>query len=147
MGILSIPFFESQYELEEEIIDILTNIMNVFTFIFIIILIVSYFASKALTYPLKYITQKIKKTSLAAYNEPLVWKSNDEIGLLIGEYNRMLENLEQSKLALSKTEKESAWREMAKQVAHEIKNPLTPMKLTLQHLQRLLKDNIDTHRD
>src|SRR5690606_17681958 len=54
---------------------------------------------------------------------------------------------EQSKLALSKTEKESAWREMAKQVAHEIKNPLTPMKLTLQHLQRLLKDNIDTHRD
>ncbi len=147
MGIISIPFFESQYELEEEIIDILTNIMNVFTFIFIIILIVSYFASKALTHPLKYITQKIKKTSLAAYNEPLVWKSNDEIGLLVGEYNRMLENLEQSKLALSKTEKESAWREMAKQVAHEIKNPLTPMKLTLQHLQRLLNEDKATHRE
>lgn len=147
IGIISIPFFESQYELEEEIIDILTNIMNVFTFIFIIILIVSYFASKALTYPLKYITQKIKKTSLSAYNEPLVWKSNDEIGLLVGEYNRMLENLEQSKLALSKTEKESAWREMAKQVAHEIKNPLTPMKLTLQHLQRLLHDNKEAHKE
>lgn len=146
MGILSIPFFESQYELEEEIIDILTNIMNVFTFIFIIILIVSYFASKALTYPLKFITQKIKKTSLAAYNEPLVWKSNDEIGLLVGEYNRMLENLEQSKRALSQNEKESAWREMAKQVAHEIKNPLTPMKLTLQHLQRLLSDNVESHK-
>lgn len=141
MGILSIPFFESQYELEEEIIDILTNIMNVFTFIFIIILIVSYFASKSLTYPLKFITQKIKRTSLSAYNEPIVWKSNDEIGLLVGEYNRMLENLEQSKRALSQNEKESAWREMAKQVAHEIKNPLTPMKLTLQHLQRLLKQN------
>ena len=147
MGIVSIPFFESQYELEDEIIDILTNIMNVFTFIFIIILIVSYFASKALTYPLKYITQKIKKTSLSAYNEPLVWKTNDEIGLLVGEYNRMLENLEQSKLALSKTEKESAWREMAKQVAHEIKNPLTPMKLTLQHLQRLLNDDKESHKE
>lgn len=145
MGILSIPFFESQYELEEEIIDILTNIMNVFTFIFIIILIVSYFASKSLTFPLKYITQKIKKTSLSAYNEPLVWRSNDEIGLLVGEYNRMLENLEQSKRALSQNEKESAWREMAKQVAHEIKNPLTPMKLTLQHLQRLLSQRDESN--
>jgi nitrogen fixation/metabolism regulation signal transduction histidine kinase len=106
---------------------------------------VSYFASKSLTYPLKFITQKIKKTSLSAYNEPLVWKSNDEIGLLVGEYNRMLENLEQSKKALSQNEKESAWREMAKQVAHEIKNPLTPMKLTLQHLQRLLSQKDETH--
>jgi len=57
----------------------------------------------------------------------------------VGEYNRMLENLEESKKALSRSEKESAWREMAKQVAHEIKNPLTPMKLTLQHLKRMLE--------
>lgn len=140
IGILSIPFFESKYDFQKELIDAFTSIIMVFTFIFIVILIVSYFASRVLTYPLRYITQKIKRTSLAEYNEPLVWKSDDEIGLLVGEYNRMLLNLEASKEALSKTEKESAWREMAKQVAHEIKNPLTPMKLTLQHLQRLLKD-------
>jgi len=138
MGVLSIPFFESKYELDKEIIVILINILNIFTFIFIVILIASYFASRVLTVPLSLITQKIKKTTLAGYNEPLEWDSDDEIGLMVGEYNRMLRNLEASKTALARGEKESAWREMAQQVAHEIKNPLTPMKLTVQHLKRTL---------
>lgn len=140
IGIMSIPFFESQYELDRQLIEVFSNIINIFTFIFIIFLIISYFASRLLTVPLRYITQKIKKTTLSEYNEPLVWNSNDEIGLMVGEYNRMLLNLEASKEALSRSEKESAWREMAKQVAHEIKNPLTPMKLTLQHLKRMLQE-------
>ncbi len=140
IGILSIPFFESQTELETQIITVLTNVINIFTIIFIIFLIVSYLASNILTFPLKYITQKLKRTSLADYNEPLSWNSDDEIGLMIGEYNRMLVKLESSKEALSRSEKESAWREMAKQVAHEIKNPLTPMKLSLQHLKRVLEN-------
>ena len=105
---------------------------------------ISYFASNILTEPLTLITQKIRKTTLYAYNEPLQWDSDDEIGLMINEYNKMLVKLEQSKEALAQTEKESAWREMAKQVAHEIKNPLTPMKLTLQHLQmRIERENPD----
>jgi signal transduction histidine kinase len=140
IGILSIPFFDSKAELERQIIDVFTNIINIFTFIFIILLVISYFASQLLTYPLQFITQKIKKTTLSEYNEPLEWKSDDEIGLLVGEYNRMLVNLEASKEALSRSEKESAWREMAKQVAHEIKNPLTPMKLILQHLKRIMNN-------
>ncbi|WPP51502.1 sensor histidine kinase [Catalinimonas niigatensis] len=139
MGILSLPFFESRNQLEEQIIQVLTNIMNIFTFVFIVFLIISYLASVLLTYPLKYITQKIRRTSLSDYNEPLSWDSDDEIGLMIGEYNKMLVKLEASKAALARSEKESAWREMAKQVAHEIKNPLTPMKLSLQHLKRKLQ--------
>ncbi|MGB3848412.1 MAG: ATP-binding protein [Tunicatimonas sp.] len=147
MGLLSIPFFESRNEVEEQIIQVLTNMMNIFTFVFIAFLIISYLASMLLTYPLKYITQKIKRTSLSDYNEPLSWESNDEIGLMVGEYNRMLVNLEASKAALARTEKESAWREMAKQVAHEIKNPLTPMKLSLQHLKRRLQEEYRTGMD
>lgn len=138
LGLISIPFFESRSQLESRIIQILTNVMNIFTFVFIAFLIISYLASVLLTYPLKYITQKIRRTSLSDYNEPLSWDSNDEIGLMVGEYNRMLVNLEASKAALARNEKESAWREMAKQVAHEIKNPLTPMKLSLQLLKRRL---------
>ncbi|MEK6478858.1 ATP-binding protein [Catalinimonas sp. 4WD22] len=139
MGMLSLPFFESRSQLEEQVIQVMTNIMNIFTMVFIVFLIISYLASILLTYPLKYITQKIKRTSLADYNEPLSWDANDEIGLMIGEYNKMLVKLEASKAALARSEKESAWREMAKQVAHEIKNPLTPMKLSLQHLKRKLQ--------
>jgi signal transduction histidine kinase len=139
MAMLSLPFFESRSELEQQIIKVLTNIMNIFTFVFIAFLIISYLASVLLTYPLQYITHKIRRTSLADYNEPLSWDTNDEIGLMIGEYNKMLVKLEASKAALARSEKESAWREMAKQVAHEIKNPLTPMKLSLQHLSRKLQ--------
>ncbi|MBC7921458.1 MAG: HAMP domain-containing histidine kinase [Ferruginibacter sp.] len=146
LGIVSIPFFESKTELDAQIIEVVTTILNIFTAIFLFFLVLSYFATRLLTVPLRLITRKIQKTSLHDYNEPLEWDSDDEIGLLVGEYNRMLLKLEASKAALSQSEKESAWREMARQVAHEIKNPLTPMKLTLQHLRRTLPVDNGTPR-
>ncbi|GAB3764093.1 sensor histidine kinase [Spirosoma pomorum] len=136
LGILSIPYLYARPEYDRQIIEVISSALSVFSALFIFFLILSYFASHALTKPLKMLTQKIKKTNLDRQNDPLPWYSDDEIGLLIREYNRMLVNLEESKQALAQNEKQSAWREMAKQVAHEIKNPLTPMKLTLQHLQR-----------
>jgi len=143
IGILSLPFFASQQDLEQNIVEVLSNIINIFTFVFIIFLFVSFFVSRGLTFPLRLITQKIKRTTLSSYNEPLSWNSDDEIGMMVTEYNRMLLNLEESKKALAISEKESAWREMARQVAHEIKNPLTPMKLTLQHMKRVIEEGKD----
>jgi two-component system nitrogen regulation sensor histidine kinase NtrY len=137
MGILSVPYFQSEAAHQRNEINIFTNIISIFTIIFLLFLLISYLASEYLTFPLKIITRKLQKTSLE-FNEPLSWETKDEIGLMVAEYNRMVKNLEESKKALARTEKESAWREMAQQVAHEIKNPLTPMKLTLQHLQRIL---------
>ncbi len=136
LGVLSIPYFYAQPELDRKIIEVIATSLSIFTALFIFFLVLSYFASHMLTRPLRMLTQKVKKTNLELPNDPLLWQSDDEIGLLIREYNRMLLKLEESKQALAQTEKQSAWREMAKQVAHEIKNPLTPMKLTLQHLQR-----------
>ena len=136
LGILSIPYFYARPELDRQIIDVIASALSIFTGLFLFFLILSYFASNVLTEPLRLLTQKISKTNLDRPNDPLPWHSDDEIGLLIREYNRMLVNLEESKQALAQGEKQSAWREMAQQVAHEIKNPLTPMKLTLQHLQR-----------
>ncbi|WP_299457001.1 HAMP domain-containing sensor histidine kinase [uncultured Microscilla sp.] len=147
LGILSIPFFDSKNELDEKMVNVLSTIMNIFTTIFIVFLIVSYFASQILTDPLRLITQKIRKTTLHEKNEPLEWNSKDEIGLMVDEYNKMLINLEKSKEALARSEKESAWREMARQVAHEIKNPLTPMKLTLQMLEMRLQQQEEEVRE
>jgi two-component system, NtrC family, nitrogen regulation sensor histidine kinase NtrY len=140
LGIVSLPFFESQAESERQVRGLLATVINVFTAVFIIFLLLSYFASRVLTVPLRLLTEKFRRTSLQKVNEPLSWQSDDEIGWLVGEYNKMLLNLEENKQALARQEKESAWREMAQQVAHEIKNPLTPMKLTLQHLQRTLSN-------
>lgn len=140
LGALGIPFFESTNNLKNEQLDVFTSLLNIFTFIFLISLIFVNLATSFLTRPLNLIAQKLSKTRLEDKNQPIDWKSNDEIGVLVKEYNRMLINLEKSKESLAQNEKEMAWREMAKQVAHEIKNPLTPMKLTLQQLQRALAD-------
>ncbi|TAH27474.1 MAG: sensor histidine kinase [Cytophagales bacterium] len=147
LGIIGIPFFESKQELERQMIEVFTTIINIFSLLFIIFLILSYILSKNLTIPLNIITLNIKKTTLGNTNEKIYWNTQDEIGLLISAYNQMLEKLEISKEALKNSEKEKAWREMAQQVAHEIKNPLTPMKLTIQYLnQNILLPNDEQHQ-
>jgi two-component system nitrogen regulation sensor histidine kinase NtrY len=138
-GILGIPFFQSAYSLERAQITILANILNIFAGIFIVLLVLSYFVSRWLTFPLTFITQSLKRTSLMKTNQPLTWNANDEIGLMAKEYNQMLYKLSESKAELEQTQREKAWREIAQQVAHEIKNPLTPMKLTLQQLERWIQ--------
>ncbi|MFZ6010009.1 MAG: sensor histidine kinase, partial [Bacteroidota bacterium] len=135
-GILGIPFFQSAYSIEKMQINILSNILNIFALIFIVLLVLSYFVSKWLTFPLEFITLSLRKTSLTKMNVPLTWAAKDEIGLMVKEYNSMLFKLSESKSELEQTQREKAWREIAQQVAHEIKNPLTPMKLTLQQLER-----------
>ncbi len=138
LGVLSVPYFYARPDLDRQVMEVIASALSVFTTLFLLFLVLSYFASNLLTGPLKLLTQKIRRTNLDKLNEPIQWQSDDEIGLLISEYNRMLVKLDENKRELSVSEKQSAWREMAKQVAHEIKNPLTPMKLTLQHLQRTL---------
>lgn len=138
LGVIGIPFFDAKPALDRQVTEVVASILNIFTWLFLILLIISYFASNILTNPLRIVAQKLKKTNLDKLHERLDWNSDDEIGLLMREYNKMLKKLEESKVALSLSEKQTAWREMAKQVAHEIKNPLTPMKLSIQQLQRTL---------
>lgn len=144
IGILGIPFFQSAYSIEKVQITILANILNIFVLMFIVLVILSYFVSQWLTFPLKFITQSLQRTSLTKINQPLTWKADDEIGLMVREYNQMLYKLSESKAELEQTQRERTWREIAQQVAHEIKNPLTPMKLTLQQLQRSLQSETNT---
>ncbi|MBC7390960.1 MAG: hypothetical protein H7329_17265 [Opitutaceae bacterium] len=144
LGIISIPFFASGKELSARITNALKIIINIATFTFMVFIFFSYAASNFITYPLKLITLRIRKTTLEGDNRPLEWKSKDELGLLIREYNLMLQKLEQNKKSMAISHKEIAWREVAQQVAHEIKNPLTPIKLSLQHLRRVISDGKKT---
>ena len=137
-GIVNIPFYDSNAAYEQEVSAVIGSLLNTFTTIFLGLLLLSYFASNVLTVPLRLITNKLRKIDLSKPNEPLTWRSDDEIGVLIKAYNDMLVKLEESKVALADTTKQSAWQQMAKQVVHEIKNPLTPMKLSLQLLQHKL---------
>jgi signal transduction histidine kinase len=138
---LNLPYFAKQSELEKEISGFLVALINIYVLLFALSIITAIFISNYVTKPLKLIQDKLSNIKLGKTNEPIEWQENDEIGNLVKEYNRMILELSKSAELLAKSERESAWREMAKQVAHEIKNPLTPMKLSVQHLQRTWNDH------
>ncbi|MDP4283027.1 MAG: HAMP domain-containing sensor histidine kinase [Bacteroidota bacterium] len=138
---LNIPYFESQNKLQDEISNFLVTIINLNAFIFLIAGIIALFITNRITRSFSVITDRMKQVNLETGNEEIVWNRQDEIGDLVSEYNKMVKKLDISAEMLAKSEREGAWREMARQVAHEIKNPLTPMKLNLQYLQMAIDSN------
>lgn len=137
---MNLPYFAKEKELQGEISAFLVALVNVYVFLLVMGGFLAYVLSNSITASLSAISSKLKFTQLGRKNEPIEWKADDEIGQLVSEYNKMIVELEQSADLLTRTERESAWREMAKQIAHEIKNPLTPMKLSIQYLQRALAE-------
>lgn len=138
---LNVPYFKSGNELKQEISSFFVAIINLNAFIFLIAGIVALFIANRITRSFSFISDKMRDVNLGKRNEAITWKRNDEIGNLVNEYNKMVAKLDDSAAALAKSEREGAWREMARQVAHEIKNPLTPMKLSLQYLQKAIKED------
>jgi len=124
------------------IYDFIAGILNVYVFLFIIAITFGLFVSKSIVDPLSRLSQEMKKLRLGKENEEIKWSGGGEVSELIKNYNAMVRKLEDSVNLIAHTERDMAWREMARQVAHEIKNPLTPMKLTLQYLQKQIEGGI-----
>lgn len=137
IAILNIPYVENSDFYDEEVRNFLSRYAQVYFVMLLFSILLSYFLSKNITKSLTQISQKLALTKLNQRNEKLALQpGNHEINSLILSYNLMVDKLEESAQKLAQSEREHAWREMAKQVAHEIKNPLTPMKLTVQSFQR-----------
>lgn len=137
LAILNIPYEEDTSFYQNEVNNFLIRFGQVYFFMFLIAIVLSYFLSSYITQSLKVISDKIKETRLYEQNQRIELEAGSkEINLLIDSYNNMVNQLEESAIKLAQSEREQAWREMAKQVAHEIKNPLTPMRLTVQSFQR-----------
>lgn len=142
LGILNLPYVEDDSFYEDEIQEFLIRLSQVYAFMLLIAFALAYFLASYITKSLKTISDKINETSLNQKNEKIVIEANSrEINSLIKAYNDMVDKLEESATMLAQSEREQAWREMAKQVAHEIKNPLTPMRLTVQSFQRKFDGN------
>lgn len=133
---LGIPQYPNIDEFSNADSALLGTLLNVYVFLLLLAGVIAIIIANSITHPLTVIGEKLKQVKIGRKVEPIEWKNQDELGVLIGEYNNMIMQLEESAQLLAKSEREGAWREMAKQVAHEIKNPLTPMKLSIQHLQR-----------
>lgn len=138
---LNIPYLNSQAELNQEISGFLATLINLNALIFLLAGAIAYLATERIASSFSLISGKMRDINLGEQNEAIKWNRNDEIGVLVNEYNKMVQKLETSAKALAQSEREGAWREMARQVAHEIKNPLTPMKLSIQYLQKSIQGN------
>lgn len=136
LGYVNLPYFTKQKEQSLRITGVVSAILNIYVLLIIFASIAAALTADRLTKPLQLLKQKIGNVSLDAKNEPIEWESNDELGEIISSYNTMLAQLENSVHKLAESERKNAWQKIARQIAHEIKNPLTPMKLNLQFLQR-----------
>jgi len=137
LAILNLPYLENDNFLDKELDEFLKRLGYTYMIMLIVAIVLALLLSKYITKTLKTISDKIKETRLEKRNEKIEIKSStEEILTLVNSYNSMIDELQESAVKLATSEREQAWREMAKQVAHEIKNPLTPMRLSVQSFQR-----------
>lgn len=148
IAIMHIPHFENDSFNEKALRGSLYNISVVYVSLLILALLLAYFISRYITKSLKTIEKRLEKTRLLERNEKIILQSpSTEIEKLVSAYNGMIDEIENSKILLAKSEREQAWREMAKQVAHEIKNPLTPLRLSVQSFQRKFFTNFNVEEN
>ncbi len=134
---LQVPVIKSH----SKVADFVGTLLNIYVILFLFSGALALMVSHNITRPIKQLGAKIKRLKLGGKNEHILWESTDEIGDLVHNYNDMVDQLDDSAKVIAQTERDLAWREMAKQVAHEIKNPLTPMKLSIQYLQRAIQQD------
>ena len=136
-AILFFPYFQDVSFAESELNVFLSTLYQIYFIMLVVAIVLAYFISRFVTRSIETIRLKIGQAGLLKKNEKIYLKNaTKEIDSLVNSYNKMIDDLDDSVQRLAKTEREQAWQEMAKQVAHEIKNPLTPMRLTVQSFQK-----------
>lgn len=141
VAIVNIPYNSNDSYFEDDMLSILRLFGGALFFILVAGGIISWVVANQITRRLKAIAYRLEKTEVVGYNKPIEYKRKDEISYLVDAYNEMLTKLNEQTALLTQTEREDAWREMAKQVAHEVKNPLTPMRLLIQNFARKFDRN------
>lgn len=138
---LNLPYFTRQGEYMIEVFAIIVALINIYVLLILFTIFIAVVISDQISKPLELIREKLSKIDITKHNETISYSGKDEVGKLVNEYNRMVVELAESAMKIAQSQRQSAWREMAKQIAHEIKNPLTPIKLNLQYLVKAKKEN------
>ena len=136
-GYVNLPYFNRQDEFTRQVTGFIITFINLYILVVLLTMVIALAISARLTVPLLQIEQKLKGIALGKQNARIEYSGNDEIGRLVAAYNKKVAELADSAALLARSERETAWKEMARQIAHEINNPLTPMKLNIQYLQKV----------
>jgi Signal transduction histidine kinase involved in nitrogen fixation and metabolism regulation len=139
---VNLPYFSRQSDLTAGLSSIIATVVNVYILLLLAALLAGAAISNQLARPLDEVGKKMQRLDLTKKLEHIDYDGKDELGELIQNYNKMVDDVGAASQRMAQTEREQAWREMARQIAHEIKNPLTPMRLSLQHLMRLKKEGV-----
>jgi nitrogen fixation/metabolism regulation signal transduction histidine kinase len=142
IAIVNIPYFSRQSYFTKDASTIIATIINIYLLLLIGALFGGVALANSITKPLGEIVKKMQLIDISQQPEHIDYNNRDELGILVAAYNKMVDDLNESTSRLAQSEREQAWREMARQIAHEIKNPLTPMRLSIQHLVRLKERGI-----
>jgi two-component system nitrogen regulation sensor histidine kinase NtrY len=144
---LNLPRITLQDKLSKEVSNFIMTMMNMFMLILVLSMLLVLVLSNYILRPLRLIRDRMQQIKFGQKNEHIHWQKNDELGELVDEYNRMVDQIARSAEILARAERESAWQDMARQVAHEIKNPLTPMKLSVQYLIKSIEEEQEGYED
>lgn len=147
IGFINIPYFTKEREFRKQITTFIVAFISIYVFLLMASILVVFYVSSRITNPLRLIRENLRQMQLGKVSKPIDYAYDDEIGLLVTEYNNKVDELALRAAQLARSEREMAWREMAKQIAHEIKNPLTPMKLNIQFLQRTSVENPNEYKE
>lgn len=136
LGYVNVSYLARRDDIEDQVSNLISFLANIYFLLFLLVNLASVVVADTISKPLSVLRQRLSSVRLGAKPEPIAYESEDEIGDLVKSYNVMVGQLAESEKQLAQSQRELAWKQMARQVAHEIKNPLTPMKLSIQMLKR-----------
>ena len=147
VAIVNVPYFNRSEDVTNATASTVSAVINISLILLIAAIALGAIISNSLSKPLVEIKERIDRLALTGNRRIRYRNSKDELGVLINSYNKMVEDLEESTRQLAQNEREQAWKEMARQIAHEIKNPLTPMKLSIQYLMKMKEAGVPGWED
>ena len=135
IGYIAVPYFLSEQTRNAQVDTLLARLLPPYIIVFILALFFAFQAARLMTAPISMLTDKMRRFEIGGKDNHIDYPYHDELGALVERYNMLVDRVEESAERLASAEREGAWRTMARQIAHEINNPLTPMKLSVQKLQ------------
>lgn len=148
IGYIAVPYFLSEQMRNAEVDRLLARLLPPYIIVLLLALLFAFMAGRSITAPISMLTDKMRRFEIGGKDNHIDYPYHDELGALVERYNLLVDQVEESAEQLARAEREGAWRTMARQIAHEINNPLTPMKLSVQKLQlKRGKEGFDEYFD
>jgi signal transduction histidine kinase len=140
-GIVTVPLTNRRDEIEQQIDELDRRVRSAAVLFIFLGAAIGYWMAERIADPVNRLTRATRRIARGELNARIAATSSDELRRLVQDFNQMAEDLQRQRVELERTQRLEAWADMARQVAHDIKNPLTPIQLSAEHARRINIDN------